>query len=62
MAVVEIGDVVVHVLDRVVAVTMGMPAGDWSGVQVVVVRIVVGLFVLVFERRVAVGVFVTGSE
>jgi hypothetical protein len=62
VTVVKVGDVVVHVLDRVVAVTMGMPAGDHPSVHVVVVRVVVGVFVLVLDRQVAVRVLVAGPQ
>jgi len=39
VAVVEVGDVVVHVLDRIVVLTVGVPVGDRSGVNVVVVLV-----------------------
>ena len=60
VAVVEVRDVVVHVLDRIMVVTVAVSADGVTGMFVVVVSIVVCVLVLMIERRMTVGMLMAG--
>ncbi len=62
MAVVEVGDMIVHVLDLVVLVPVGVSPDHRSGVHMIVVLVVVCVFVLVLTRRMAMRVLVAGPQ
>jgi hypothetical protein len=62
VAVVQIGDVVVKVLNGVVVVTVAVAPGGCSGVDVLVMLVVVGVLMFVVDQCMAVRVFVAGPE
>jgi hypothetical protein len=62
VAVVEVGDVVVHVLDGVVAMTVGVAPGRPVGMRVGVVLVVVAVLVLVLDGLVPVQVRMAGPQ